>query len=195
MNLVRSSIVPHTIASDTAQKTNSKNHLPAAGTVLAAIAGRSIDEPGLNVGKKPLPPMKAKAPPAPNARPNPTPQYAMELTLRLVMTFATTVPTFFMRLKPTSSIAKPACMNMTKQAATITQTVSAATPAAEVAVVSSARAAIGTTAASRAIPADTPNTYRRLMSAFRNSVAAGKDATSVVFPPGGRQPHRLMRPA
>ena len=54
----------------------------------------------------------------------------MELTLRLVTTLATTVPTFFMRLKPTSSIAKPACMNITRQAATITQTVSAAMPAA-----------------------------------------------------------------
>ena len=74
MNLVRSSIVPHTIARDTAQKTNSKNHLAAAGAVLAAIAGRFIDEPGLNVGKKPLPPMKANAPPAPKATPNPTPQ-------------------------------------------------------------------------------------------------------------------------
>src|SRR5438874_952789 len=182
MNFVRSSMVPHTIARDTAQKTNSKNHLPAAGTVLAAIAGRSIDEPGLNVGKKPLPPMKANAPPAPKATPKPTAQYAIELTLRLVITFATTVPTFFMRLKPTSSIAKPACMNMTKHAATMTQTVSAATPAAEVAVVSSARTAIGTNAASRAIAAEMPNTRRRLMSAFRNSVAAGKDATSVVIP-------------
>ena len=100
------------------------------------------------------------------------------------MTLATTVPTFFIRLKPTSSIAKPACMNMTKQAATITQTVSAATPAAEVAVVSSARTAIGTTAASRAIAAEMPNTYRRLVSAFRNSLTAGKYATSVVIPQG-----------
>jgi len=108
------------------------------------------------------------------------------------MTFATTVPTFFMRLKPTSSIAKPACMNITKHAATMTQTVSAATPAAEVAVVSSARTAIGANAASKAIAAAMPNTRRRLMSAFRNSIAAGKDATSVVFPPGGEQPHRLM---
>ena len=74
MNFVRSSMVPHTIASETAQKTNSKNHLPAAGTVLAAIAGRFIEEPGLNVGKKPLPPMMANAPPAPNATPKPTPQ-------------------------------------------------------------------------------------------------------------------------
>src|ERR1700674_2221568 len=184
MNLVRSIIVPHTMARDTAQKTNSKNHFAAAGAVLAAIAGRSICEPGLKVGKKPLPPMTVKMPPAPKAKPNPTAQYAIELTLRFVITLATTVPTFFMRLKPTSSIAKPACMNMTKQAATITQTVSAATPAAEVAVVSSARTAIGTSAASAAIAAAMPNTYRRLMSAFRNSLAAGKDATSVVIPQG-----------
>src|SRR5438093_634812 len=78
----------------------------------------------------------------------------MELTLRLVMTLATTVPTFFIRLKPTSSIAKPACMNITKQAAAITHTVSAPTPAAEVAVVSSAAAATtGNSAANRPIPA------------------------------------------
>src|SRR5438874_13499292 len=89
-----------------------------------------------------------------------------------------------MRLKPTSSIAKPACMNMTKHAATMTQTVSAATPAAEVAVVSSARTAIGTTAASRAIAAEMLNTNRLLMSAFRNSLTAGNYATSVVVPQG-----------
>ena len=74
MNLVRSIIVPQTIASETAQKTNSKNHLAAAGVVLAAIAGRFSCDPGLKVGKKPLPPMKAKTPPAPKAKPNPTAQ-------------------------------------------------------------------------------------------------------------------------
>src|SRR2546427_970970 len=186
MNFVRSIIVPHTMARDTAQKTNSKNHFAAAGAALNPIAGRSIVDPGLNVGKNPLPPMTAKMPPAPKANPKPTAQYEIELTLRLVMTFATTVPTFFMRLNPTSSIAKPACMNITKHAATMTQTVSAATPAAEVAVVSSARTAIGTRAASNAIAAAMPNTCRRLMSAFRTSIAADKDATSVVFPPGRR---------
>src|SRR6202162_4220796 len=86
----------------------------------------------------------------------------MELTLRLVTTLATTVPTFFIRLKPTSSIAKPACMNMTKHAATMTQTVSAATPAAWVAVVSSAKAETGTRADTTAMPAARPNAFRRL---------------------------------
>src|SRR5712692_4776965 len=147
MNLVRSIIVPHTMARETAQNTNSKKNLAEAVAVLESMAGRCICEPGLKVGKKPLPPMSANAPPAPNASPNPSAQYAMELTLRLVMTLATTVPTFFMRLKPTSSMAKPACMNMTMQAVTATQTVSAATPAAWVAVLSSARTAIGSSAA------------------------------------------------
>src|ERR1700682_2114129 len=167
MNFVRSSIVPHTIARETAQNTNSKNHFAAAGAVLAAIAGRSIVEPGLKVGKKPLPPRTAKMPPAPKAKPNPTAQYEMELTLKLVMTLATTVPTFFIRLKPTSSIANPACMNMTKQAATITQTVSAATPAAWVAVGSSAaRAATGVRAESTAIPEARPSNFERLAKAL-----------------------------
>ncbi len=98
------------------------------------------------------------------------------------MTFATTVPTFFMRLKPTSSIAKPACMNITKQAATITHTVSAATPAACVAVVSSARAAIGISAASKATVADMASTRRRRMSDFHDSTGSGKYVTSRVLP-------------
>ncbi len=40
MNLVRSIIVPQTMAKETAQNTNSKNHLAAAGAVLPAMAGR-----------------------------------------------------------------------------------------------------------------------------------------------------------
>ena len=73
MNLVRSSIVPQTIASDTAQKTNSKNHFAAPGTVDAAIAGVSMFEPGRKRGKKPVPPMNGKRCPeaAPKAKANP----------------------------------------------------------------------------------------------------------------------------
>src|ERR687884_465 len=103
MNFVRSIMVPHTIASETAQKTNGNSHLAAA----------------------------------PKAKANPTAQYTMEAVLKLVITLATTVPTFFMRLNPTSSMAKPACMNMTRTAATTTQTVSAPTPTAMDAVLSS----------------------------------------------------------
>src|SRR5437016_11511932 len=102
----------------------------------------------------------------------------MELTLRLVTTFATTVPTFFMRLNPTSSIANPACMNMTRQAATITQTVSAATPAACVAVGSSASTASGMSAARSATPAEIASTRRRRMSDFQKYMGKGNDDTS-----------------
>src|SRR6266852_344911 len=179
MNLVRSIIVPQTMARDTAQNTNSKNHLAAAGAVLAAMAGRFICEPGLKVGKKPLPPITAKMPPAPNAKPKPTAQYAIELTLRLVTTLATTVPTFFMRLKPTSSIAKPACMNMTRQPVTMTQTVSAATPAAWVAVWSSAATAMGISPANRAKPAAMTSTGMRLSSAvLRSDLRVDNEVTS-----------------
>src|SRR5947209_18216415 len=189
MNLVRSIIVPQTIARDTAQNTNSKNHLAAAGAVLAAIAGKFICEPGLNVGKKPLPPITAKMPPAPKANPNPTAQYAIELTLRLVTTLATTVPTFFMRLKPTSSIANPACMNITKQPVTITQTVSAATPAACVAVWSSASTAMGMMAARRANPPAITSTGLRFISAvLRSELRVDKYVTSRLMPLACGQP-------
>src|SRR6266851_715753 len=182
MNLVRSIIVPHTIASETAQKTNSKNHLADAVAVLASIAGRCNCEPGLKVGKKALPPMKANQPPAPNARPKPTAQYAIELTLKLVTTLATTVPTFFMRLKPTSSIAKPACMNITRQPVTMTQTVSAATPAAWVAVLSSAATARGITPAMNAKPAAIKNNGLRFDSAIlRSELGIDKNVTSMWF--------------
>ena len=40
------------------------------------------------------------------------------------MIFATTVPAFFMREKPTSNSKKPACMKKTRMPATSTQTVS-----------------------------------------------------------------------
>src|SRR5438876_7726015 len=98
MNLVRSSMVPHTTASDTAQKTNSKNHLAAAGVWDTALsAGRSSGEPGWNDGANPLKPMmlKRKALAAPKARAKPTSQYMIEAMLRLTMILATIVPTFF----------------------------------------------------------------------------------------------------
>ena len=126
-------MVPQTIASETAQNTNSKKNLAAAGAVDAALrTGRFIAEPGWNDGAKPVTPMMLLVKPvaAPNAKAKPQTQYTIELMLRLTMTLATTVPTFFIRVKPTSSIAKPACMKSTKHAATMTQTVSAAIPAA-----------------------------------------------------------------
>src|SRR5258706_1756051 len=93
----------------------------------------------------------------------------MELTLRLVTTLATTVPTLFMRLKPASSIAKPACMNITRQPVTITQTVSAATPAACVAVRSSAMTAIGTNVAATVTAAASRRISCRFIKACWNA--------------------------
>jgi hypothetical protein len=137
-NLVRSSIVPETIAIDTAQKTNSKNHFAAAGTVEPSSDGVSMCEPGRNWGRNPVWPMIWPRNPSakPKAMAKPQSQYMIDETLRLTSTLATTVPTFFIREKPTSSMAKPACMKSTRTAATMTHTVSAATPAAWVAVLS-----------------------------------------------------------
>src|SRR5437868_10585694 len=45
---------------------------------------------------------------------------------RLMRIFGTTVPTFFCREKPISRNMKPACMNRTKTAATMTQVESTA---------------------------------------------------------------------
>ncbi len=77
-------------------------------------------------------------------------------------TLATTVPTFFMRLNPTSSMAKPACMNITNTAATTTHTVSAPTPAAMVAVRSVA-AKTGQGRASRGSARARPRSDRRAL--------------------------------
>src|SRR5919199_5726310 len=160
MNFVRSIIVPQTIASETAQNTNWNMNLAAAGAVLPAIAGRFRCEPGLKVGKKPLPPNSGNSQEAvaPKASAKPTAQYANEATLKFVTTLATTVPTFFMREKPTSSIPNPACMNMTRTAATTTQTVSAPTPAAIVAVLSSAAQALIGASATRPASSETSAT-------------------------------------
>src|SRR5258708_15053796 len=106
----------------------------------------------------------------------------IDAMLMLTTTLATTVPTFFMRLKPTSSIAKPACMNITRQPVTITQTVSAATPAAWVAVGSSAATAMGMSAPRSAKPAAIMSTGLRFLSAIlRSELGIDKYFTSKLF--------------
>jgi len=69
-------MVPQTIARETAQKTNWNMNLAEAGAVLPAMAGRFMEDPGLKVGKKPLPPMigNSQVAAAPKARAKPTPQ-------------------------------------------------------------------------------------------------------------------------
>ena len=56
----------------------------------------------------------------PKAKAKPTAQYRSAAIEKFVRILATTVPAFLPREKPISRKAKPACMNMTKQPATIT---------------------------------------------------------------------------
>ena len=119
-NFVRSSIVPHTIARLTVQKTTSNRNFADSGT-----AEKESESNSELCRKKPSVPNTSL--PLPNARPNPTAQNATVPIERLTRIFATTAPTFLPREKPTSSMAKPACMRNTMHAATMTQTVSIAT--------------------------------------------------------------------
>src|SRR5215208_6925330 len=64
--------------------------------------------------------------PVPKAIAKPTAQNNSAAIARLTRILATTLPTFFIREKPTSSIANPACMNSTSTAATTTHMVSIA---------------------------------------------------------------------
>src|SRR4051794_4298194 len=57
----------------------------------------------------------------PKAKAKPTAQYKSPAIEKFVRIFAMTVPAFFAREKPISRKAKPACMNITRQPATITQ--------------------------------------------------------------------------
>src|SRR5918998_2319053 len=124
-NLVRSSIVPQTLASDTAQNATWKRNLAESGTcVQESPPYTSLTWSGGTAKNQPCVPISAL--PVPKASAKPTPQKSSAAMARLIRIFATTLPTFFIREKPTSSIANPACMNSTRQAATMTHTVSIA---------------------------------------------------------------------
>src|SRR2546421_5072801 len=71
--------------------------------------------------KKPCVPAIAPAPP--NASANPQAQYASDAIEKFMRIFATPEPAFFIREKPISRKANPACMNITSTPATITQVV------------------------------------------------------------------------
>jgi len=101
----------------------------------------------------------------------------------LVSTLATTVPTFFMRLKPTSSMAKPACMNITRIAATTTHTVSAPT-AADWATVPGSGGVVSAKAAAGARAATSPRLDAS--SSFR---FMAEKATAPRVPPPTSAPH------
>src|SRR5215210_8156982 len=94
-NLIRSSVVPQTIARDTAAKANWKNHFEPIVASENAIAGASIDAGWLR--KKPSVPenqpvVPTVLPPSPpNAIAKPTAQYAIAAIERLAITLATIV--------------------------------------------------------------------------------------------------------
>ena len=101
------------------QNTTSNRNLAEIGTLEKDSDAKSEPE-----RKKPSRPSTSL--PLPKAKPKPTAQKASVPIERLTRIFATTAPTFLPREKPTSSIANPACMRNTMQAATITHTVSIA---------------------------------------------------------------------
>ena len=129
---MRSSVVPQTIASETAQKTNWKNHFastvaserPMIGNAVCGSPKSLQEEPGVAddvAGSR-------------RRRRSRTAQYTSPAIEKFVRIFATTVPAFLPREKPISRNAKPACMNITSTPATITHielmpTVSASLPA------------------------------------------------------------------
>src|SRR5437867_12372885 len=110
MNLTRSRVVPQTIASDTAQKTNWKNHfdsIVASDSDITGKLGWKVVRPPAVAAlaprwvKKNPPswPMKLPSGP-PNANANPTAHQPIAAIEKLVRILATTVPAFLAREKP-----------------------------------------------------------------------------------------------
>ena len=116
--MIRSSVVPHTIARDTAQNMN-WNSMNAAveppispSTRLPALIVLPVEK------KNPESPSSAPAPP--NASAKPQAHHAIDAIEKLTTIFAIPMPAFFPREKPISRKANPACMNITRTAATST---------------------------------------------------------------------------
>src|SRR5262249_50884895 len=116
---MRSSVVPQTIARDTAQNTNWKNHFDSIVASDVPTPGNVFSGSPRCVKKKP--PLCPITLPAPKANAKPTAHQQIAAIEKLVRIFAITVPAFFAREKPISRNAKPACMNITSAPATITQ--------------------------------------------------------------------------
>src|SRR3954471_13349489 len=161
---MRSSVVPQTIASETAQKTNWKNHFDSTVASEKPMIGKAFAGSPKSFKKKPSCPMNF---PAPKAKAKPTAQYMIAAIEKFTRILATTVPAFLPREKPISRKAKPACMNITRMPAMSTHTELIATstgslPAiAESNVPPSASAAAGT-ANVASNPAPTPVAQRVL---------------------------------
>src|SRR3954469_19769588 len=117
---MRSSVVPHTMASETAQNTNWKNHFASIVASDRPMIGHAFCGSPKSRRKNPCVPITWPIGP-PNANAKPTAQYRSPAIEKFVRIFAITVPAFLARENPISRNAKPACMNITKQPATITQ--------------------------------------------------------------------------
>src|SRR5215213_3954667 len=115
---MRSSVVPHTIASETAQKTNWKNHFDSTVASEKPMTVKASAGSPKSCRNQPVLPHRSPVPP--NASAKPTAQYASPAIEKFISTFATTVPAFLPREKPISRNANPACMNITSTPATIT---------------------------------------------------------------------------
>ena len=115
--MTRSSVVPQTIASETAQKANWKKNFDSMVASESPITGNASCGSPKSCRKKPSLPAMV---PTPKARANPQAHQQIAAIEKFVRIFATTVPAFFPREKPISRKAKPACMKKTTIAATIT---------------------------------------------------------------------------
>src|SRR5215212_11355913 len=115
---MRSSVVPHTIASETAQKTNWKKNFDSTVASESPMTGNAFAGSPKSCRRKPWCPATL---PAPKASANPTAHQHTAAIEKFVRIFATTVPAFLPREKPIARNANPACMNITRQPATITQ--------------------------------------------------------------------------
>src|SRR3954469_2964810 len=174
---MRSSVVPHTMATEAAQKTNCNNHFASTVASDRPMPGKACCGSPKSRRKKPLVPMMWPSPP-PKANAKPTAQYMIPAIEKLVTILAMTVPAFLPREKPISRNAKPACMNITRQPATITHielipTLSASFPGG---VNVSASAELGTTSAA-SIARALARTAFFLATVPRNRLFIG------VFPP------------
>src|SRR5688572_22496430 len=116
-NFSRSSVVPQTIARETAQNMN-WNSMKAAVEPVTSPSTRPplIVEPVEK--KKPESPSRAPAPP--KARANPQAHHAIVAIEKFTRILAIPMPAFLPRENPISRQAKPACMNRTSTAATRT---------------------------------------------------------------------------
>ena len=111
---------PETIVAAVAANTSWKSHAACVGTELHSNELNAPESDGTN---HPLVPMNAL--PAPNIMAKPIAQYAMEPIEKSIRFFMRMLTAFLARVNPDSTIANPACIKKTRNAATSTHNVSA----------------------------------------------------------------------